>query len=209
MPPRIDGAPCAGPPITPWVRMRVQGLATQPTYGKGIAFRAVAEPTGDAGLGTEDRRNEGSVSLVARDGRPSLFWFPSATLSVFDALSNRVPCDVGGAMSRTKPETPPGGSAPHPTPHPEPSPQPATPEPDPIIFSIRGTREWREWLSQFAAHQRVTPTVLIDQVLAEAARRAGFAAPPPRHRASDGRHARGESGPPGRHQDRASADHDS
>jgi hypothetical protein len=49
------------------------------------------------------------------------------------------------------------------------------------IFSIRGTAKWREWLDRFAAHQRVTPTALIDQALTEAARRAGFDTPPPRY----------------------------
>jgi hypothetical protein len=54
--------------------------------------------------------------------------------------------------------------------------------PEPIIFSIRGSKEWRDWLGRFAAHQRVNPTALIDQVLTEAARRSGFPSPPPRHR---------------------------
>ncbi len=49
------------------------------------------------------------------------------------------------------------------------------------IFSIRGTVAWREWLERFAVHQRVTPTALIDRALTEAARRAGFDKPPPRH----------------------------
>jgi hypothetical protein len=51
----------------------------------------------------------------------------------------------------------------------------------PNIISIRGTNEWRDWLDRFAAHQRVTPTALVDQALAEAARRAGFEDPPPRY----------------------------
>jgi hypothetical protein len=50
----------------------------------------------------------------------------------------------------------------------------------PNIISIRGTTEWRDWLDRFAAHQRITPTALVDQALTEAARRAGFDDPPPR-----------------------------
>src|SRR3954447_19084816 len=99
-------------------------------------------------------------------------------------------------MSRTKPEASRGKSVSTPATHPETSPQPATTEADAIIFSIRGTPEWREWLRRFAAHQRVTPTALVDQALAEVARRVGFVEPPPRHRASNGRtdgHAAGPS----------------
>lgn len=53
-------------------------------------------------------------------------------------------------------------------------------ETKPNVFSIRGTKEWREWLARFAIHQRMTPTALVDHALAEAARRAGFEEPPPR-----------------------------
>lgn len=84
-------------------------------------------------------------------------------------------------MSHKKSSTPHEVPAPAPPPHLGPGPQPAASEPDPIIFSIRGSQAWREWLRQFAAHRRITTTALIDQVLAETAQREGFVAPPPRH----------------------------
>ena len=48
------------------------------------------------------------------------------------------------------------------------------------IISIRGTESWREWLTRYAASRRVPVTSLIDQVLAEAAKRDGFESPPER-----------------------------
>jgi len=50
----------------------------------------------------------------------------------------------------------------------------------PNVFSMRGTKEWREWLTRFATHHRMTPTTLVDYALTQAARRAGFEEPPPR-----------------------------
>ena len=49
------------------------------------------------------------------------------------------------------------------------------------VMSIRGTADWRAWLGRYAARRRVTSTALIDQALAEAARRDGFEPPPPRY----------------------------
>jgi hypothetical protein len=57
------------------------------------------------------------------------------------------------------------------------------PEPEPVrknIISIRGTEEWREWLAEYASFRRVPVTSLIDQVLAESAKRDDFKAPPER-----------------------------
>jgi hypothetical protein len=48
------------------------------------------------------------------------------------------------------------------------------------IISIRGTEDWRDWLIEYASFRRVPVTSLIDQVLAEAAKRDGFTAPPER-----------------------------
>lgn len=48
------------------------------------------------------------------------------------------------------------------------------------VISIRGTEAWRTWLGEYAAKRRVPVTSLIDQVLAEAAERDGFKAPPER-----------------------------
>jgi hypothetical protein len=50
----------------------------------------------------------------------------------------------------------------------------------PNALSIRGSAEWREFLVEFADHQRTTPTGLIDAALAELARRRGFRVPPKR-----------------------------
>jgi hypothetical protein len=56
--------------------------------------------------------------------------------------------------------------------------------PEPVIrknvISIRGTEEWRDWLIDYASSRRVPVTSLIDQVLAEAAKRDGFTPPPER-----------------------------
>jgi hypothetical protein len=55
--------------------------------------------------------------------------------------------------------------------------------PDPIrknVISVRGTEAWRDWLNEYAAFRRVPATSLIDQVLAESAKRDGFTSPPER-----------------------------
>jgi hypothetical protein len=58
------------------------------------------------------------------------------------------------------------------------------PEPEPTVrknvISVRGTEAWREWLNAYAAFRRVPATSLIDQVLAESAKRDGFTPPPER-----------------------------
>ena len=62
----------------------------------------------------------------------------------------------------------------------------AAPKPKPAaavrknIISIRGTADWRDWLADYAASRRVPTTSLIDQVLAESAKRDGFRPPPDR-----------------------------
>jgi hypothetical protein len=48
------------------------------------------------------------------------------------------------------------------------------------IISVRGTEEWRDWLNEYAAFRRIPTTSLIDQVLAESAKRDGFRTPPER-----------------------------
>jgi hypothetical protein len=60
---------------------------------------------------------------------------------------------------------------------------PRQPVPEPVrknIISVRGTEEWRDWLAEYASSRRVPVTSLIDQVLAEAAKRDGFRLPPER-----------------------------
>jgi hypothetical protein len=56
-------------------------------------------------------------------------------------------------------------------------------EADPLrknVISVRGTEQWRDWLNECAAFRRVPTTSLIDQVLAEPAKRDGFKTPPER-----------------------------
>jgi hypothetical protein len=51
---------------------------------------------------------------------------------------------------------------------------------DPIrknVISVRGTEQRRDWLNEYAAFRRVPATSLIDQVLAESAKRYGFKTP--------------------------------
>jgi hypothetical protein len=50
----------------------------------------------------------------------------------------------------------------------------------PNALTIRGSVEWRAWLHRLAAKHRTRPTILIDQLLAEFAKRDGFEEPPPR-----------------------------
>jgi hypothetical protein len=50
----------------------------------------------------------------------------------------------------------------------------------PNIISMRGSPEWRAWLTRLAEKCRATPSALIDRALAELARREGFEEPPRR-----------------------------
>lgn len=48
------------------------------------------------------------------------------------------------------------------------------------IVSIRGSKEWREWIHRFRACSRTGSTAdLIDQALVELAKTKGFDEPPP------------------------------
>ncbi|QDV34053.1 hypothetical protein [Tautonia plasticadhaerens] len=47
-------------------------------------------------------------------------------------------------------------------------------------ISLRGTREWRDWLRRLSDHCRTTGATVIDQALAKYARDVGFDEPPPR-----------------------------
>lgn len=61
------------------------------------------------------------------------------------------------------------------------APQPLADEPvRKNVISIRGTEDWRGWLTRYAKKRRVPVTALIDMVLAEAAEREGFEPPPDR-----------------------------
>lgn len=48
------------------------------------------------------------------------------------------------------------------------------------VLAVRGSEEWREWLAEFAADRRTTPTGLIDLALAELAKGQKFKGPPDR-----------------------------
>ena len=47
-------------------------------------------------------------------------------------------------------------------------------------ISLRGTREWRDWLNRLAKHCRADGSTVIDQTLARHAREVGFHDPPSR-----------------------------
>ena len=50
----------------------------------------------------------------------------------------------------------------------------------PNAIAIRGSREWKEWLDEFAAKLRSKPAKIIDLSLAKLAAQEGFREPPPR-----------------------------
>jgi hypothetical protein len=50
----------------------------------------------------------------------------------------------------------------------------------PIVWPIKGTRRWLEWLRRFAESQGKTPTAYLDDVLRRDAKRLKFEAPPSR-----------------------------
>jgi hypothetical protein len=48
------------------------------------------------------------------------------------------------------------------------------------VTTLKGSRDWSDWLTRFAEHRRVTVAALIDIALAEEAKRSGFEQPPKR-----------------------------
>jgi hypothetical protein len=62
----------------------------------------------------------------------------------------------------------------------KPGSKPKDGRPLPNIISMRGSPEWRAWLTRLAEKCRATPSALIDRALAELARREGFEEPPRR-----------------------------
>ena len=44
-------------------------------------------------------------------------------------------------------------------------------------LSVRGSRAWREWVSQLAAHKRLRVSDLIDRALVDYAEKSGFDQP--------------------------------
>ena len=53
-------------------------------------------------------------------------------------------------------------------------------EPRDSLLAVRCKASWKAWVESFAERERVTPTQLVDQGLAELARSRGFEPPPVR-----------------------------
>jgi hypothetical protein len=62
----------------------------------------------------------------------------------------------------------------------KPGPKPSGREPLPIVWPIKGTREWREWLSELAMAYGTTPTAMLDEWAKAAAKKIKFKPPPDR-----------------------------
>lgn len=62
----------------------------------------------------------------------------------------------------------------------KPGPKPSKQGALPIVWPIKGTRGWRDWLTRFARSQGKTPTAYLDDVLRRDARRLHFEPPPSR-----------------------------
>lgn len=62
----------------------------------------------------------------------------------------------------------------------KPAQAPETPGPRQVILSVRGTPEWRGWLTRLAEHNRVKMADAIDHALVAWARQTGFTEPPPK-----------------------------
>jgi hypothetical protein len=65
------------------------------------------------------------------------------------------------------------------------TPRPAEHDPgkwvkQPLAVQVRGRPEWKEWVRELASRQRLDVSDLVDQALAEVARRIGFREPPER-----------------------------
>jgi hypothetical protein len=48
------------------------------------------------------------------------------------------------------------------------------------VTTLKGSRDWAEWLSRFADYRRVSLAALIDMALAEHAKSTGFNENPPK-----------------------------
>lgn len=75
-------------------------------------------------------------------------------------------------MAKAKPSQEPADTAP--------APNTAQWRKTPQIVSLRGSREYKAWLDEFAESQRMSLAGLIDFSLAELARQRGFRIPPKR-----------------------------
>jgi hypothetical protein len=59
----------------------------------------------------------------------------------------------------------------------------ATPLPDdesrPTVFTMKGTPEWKDWLTRLSKHCRMKSSVVVDLALVDFAKKMGFNEPPP------------------------------
>jgi hypothetical protein len=62
----------------------------------------------------------------------------------------------------------------------DPDVQPQPTKPRETILSLKGTTEWSEWLTDFAAKMRTTKAGVIDRALTELAERSNYREPPER-----------------------------
>jgi hypothetical protein len=58
--------------------------------------------------------------------------------------------------------------------------QPSKPEPRETILSLKGSREWSEWLGRLGTKFRTSKAGIIDRALTEFAEKNGFEEPPER-----------------------------
>jgi hypothetical protein len=49
----------------------------------------------------------------------------------------------------------------------------------PLVLSMRGNPEWKEWLDRLSKHCRMSTAVCVDQAVMEFAKMRGFSEPPP------------------------------
>ncbi len=49
-----------------------------------------------------------------------------------------------------------------------------------MVFGVRGSEEWSEWLTELAKHVRATRVGVVDRALNELAQRVDFRPPPER-----------------------------
>ncbi len=49
----------------------------------------------------------------------------------------------------------------------------------PLVLTVRGSPEWKEWLGRLSKHCRMSTAVCVDQALMEFAKMRGFIEPPP------------------------------
>lgn len=60
------------------------------------------------------------------------------------------------------------------------APPPEPTDPRPIVISIKGSAEFRDWLNELADHERVTSVAVIERALVEYAVNHGFTKPAPK-----------------------------